>query len=234
MKWLILPLGLVLVAAWLMPTAPGEAGVPQTDGEIQRKPPPPKYEHVYYPTQGTVRAVEKFAVTIYFPGGTIMSSRGGTPFEASGFVPPETTRFQLSATLAAGGYPAPGRTPSTLLGGASVSESETYRVSDLQMGDLVRVHRYRRDGVDVLDAIMIERRPGGRIPPAPGQSPTVTVPYHELKDAYWDLEEKGIAYPAHFGYMRRFPPAPMPREVDRFPAPEPREVPLPVIPPAKD
>ncbi len=39
------------------------------------------------------------------------------------------------------------------------------------------------------------------------------IPYHERMNAYWDLEEKGIPYPEKFGKYRRFPIAPMPREV---------------------
>jgi hypothetical protein len=36
-------------------------------------------------------------------------------------------------------------------------------------------------------------------------------------NAYWDLEENGIAYPEKFGPDRRFPVAPMPRQVHREP-----------------
>jgi hypothetical protein len=32
-------------------------------------------------------------------------------------------------------------------------------------------------------------------------------------NAYWDLVDKGIAYPEKFGKKRRFPEAPMPRQV---------------------
>ena len=37
--------------------------------------------------------------------------------------------------------------------------------------------------------------------------------YHEDWDAYWDLEDKGIPYPEKFGRNRRFPIAPMPRDL---------------------
>ena len=47
-------------------------------------------------------------------------------------------------------------------------------------------------------------------------------PYHERMNAHWDLEDRGIPYPAKFGIMRRFPTAPPPREVLS-----------PAIPPAK-
>jgi hypothetical protein len=39
------------------------------------------------------------------------------------------------------------------------------------------------------------------------------IPYNEYWDAYWDLEDKGIPYPEKFGKKRRWPVAPMPREV---------------------
>lgn len=44
-------------------------------------------------------------------------------------------------------------------------------------------------------AICIERRPGGRVPEAPGQEPDDNNKHHECMNAHQDWEERGIPLP---------------------------------------
>ena len=121
-------------------------------------------------------------------------------------------QFVASARLAAGG---PRR-----------STVPYHHLSDVKVGDYVEISLKRSDGVDICDAIEIERRPGGKIPPAQ-YPPNMTRPPagwpHETRQAHWDWEEKGIPIPAQFLSDGRapwtnppYPPvAPMPREVKK-------------------
>jgi hypothetical protein len=105
-----------------------------------------------------------------------------------------------------------------------VQDMDMYRLTDVKVGDWVRIIYARVDGVDTCDHIKIIKRPGGRVPPLPkGVKEVSVVPYHERMNAYWDLEDKGIPYPESFatrGFPRRWPEAPPPREVS---IPQPRD-----------
>ena len=82
--------------------------------------------------------------------------------------------------------------------GAAISD--TYRLSDLKLGDEVSI-RYQRVGkVAVCQTIQIKSRPGGRVPPAPGEGkvPEHFGPYHEYANALQDLQEKGIPLPVKY------------------------------------
>jgi hypothetical protein len=96
------------------------------------------------------------------------------------------------------------------------ADSYTYRLADVQEGDNINIQCRWVHGVEICDAICIRRRPGGRVPPAPGEDPTVMLPWHELTNAYQDREEKGIPLP--WG------------QSEIAPAPRPA---MPLIPPAK-
>lgn len=103
-----------------------------------------------------------------------------------------------------------------------------YRLEDVKVGDQVGIIYAHIGDADICDHICINKRPGGRVPPLPegavvpkrylpnlpkGFVPLSSIPYHERMNAYWDLEDKGIPYPEKFGTYRRWPVAPMPREV---------------------
>jgi hypothetical protein len=138
--------------------------------------------------------------------------------------------------LAAGGVPKDPRRGANRPNGYFVSEANMYRLVDVKVGDWVGIIYSRVDGVDTCDHISITKRPGGRVPPLPEGVEKPRLPrvegipdrpfirYHERMNAYWDLEDHGIPYPEKFGersgYIRRFPIAPMPREV---PIPKPRD-----------
>lgn len=94
-----------------------------------------------------------------------------------------------------------------------------HRLADVRVGDVVRVEYHHRNGLDTCQAIDICRRPGGKIPPVPGESPHAPFRVHERLQAYQDWEEKGIPIPpehlpVHPGLLAvPFPPvAPMPRK----------------------
>jgi hypothetical protein len=98
----------------------------------------------------------------------------------------------------------------------------------VKVGDWVRIFYSRANDTDICCYINIFKRPGGRVPPLPdgvewplagrrkplpGFPERQRIPYHERMNTYWDLVDKGIAYPEKFGKKRRFPEAPMPRQV---------------------
>ncbi|MBX9622203.1 MAG: hypothetical protein K2X82_00155 [Gemmataceae bacterium] len=95
-------------------------------------------------------------------------------------------RVPVDEVLAAGGF-AP-----------NLSPSETYRLSDVRVGDEVNVYGKVADGRVVCTSISIERRPGGRVPPAPGEDPGTADPYHERKNAHQDFEYHGIPLPEKY------------------------------------
>ena len=106
-----------------------------------------------------------------------------------------------------------------------VPASDTYRLTDVRVGDLVMIKCRLDGGVNICDTICILRRPGGRIPPAPGERAGSQIKHHERAQAFQDLEEKGIPIPDRILpswelAARRAKNAPMPREV------------IPRIPPA--
>jgi hypothetical protein len=142
-------------------------------------------------------------------------------------VPPQPPkRFPVSTGLASGGPP--GGFPSRPFN-PPYTGSYTYRMADVRVGDRVAIEYYRVDGVDICAAIRIERRPDGRVPPAPGDEPPANLRadlyhlyyprHHERCNAYQDWEEKGIPLPAAIATAGPFleppypPVAPAPREV---------------------
>lgn len=102
----------------------------------------------------------------------------------------------------------------------------TYRLADLKAGDqLFLFTAVSRDGEEFTVQIVIERRPGGRIPRLPGGPfPEVEGERHHLYQAHQDWEEKGIPIPARYlppsgrvpWVNPPYPPvAPPPREVKK-------------------
>jgi hypothetical protein len=174
------------------------------------KPPMPWKDSTGLNYTGTVTEVTKATITILWPGQM------------------EPKTFTMSETLASGGFATRGRLRPD---GTAPSRfpSYRYRLKDVKVGDHVNIDFAHLAGADICDAICILKRPGGRVPPLPegAENPNahmdlppeirfrLTIRYHEWQNAYWDLEEKGIPYPEKFGPFRRWPIAPMPREVKR-------------------
>lgn len=132
-------------------------------------------------------------------------------------------RFPASGPLATGGF------NRTELGG------RTYRLSDIRVGDEVAVKCERVEGVDHCATVQIVRRPGGRVPPAPGEAPGHPRPYHETANALQDWEDTGVEPPgiesddqvaarvaeSVRAQLARDRTAPEPREVTAKPKPKP-------------
>jgi hypothetical protein len=73
-----------------------------------------------------------------------------------------------------------------------------YRLIDLQRGDRVFVKYDRVRGLDTCTTLAIQRRPGGRVPPNPGEPVNRRNRYHDFANAKQDFEEKGIPIPQRF------------------------------------
>lgn len=71
----------------------------------------------------------------------------------------------------------------------------SYRLADVRIGDEVVASCELVGGVDSCRRIKIHRRPGGRVPPAPGQKPDDPNPYHEQANAEQEFEEFGTPLP---------------------------------------
>lgn len=195
-------------------------GFPLQGEEKWSKPPgPPPRDGTRYLYGGTVTDVTKSSITIQWPGEQPKS-------------------FAVSEDLTAGRVPMKGRVMPNTPRGYSVMPQFMYRLTDVKVGDMVVIYHAHIGNLDICDHICIQKRPGGRVPPLPEEAEklinpveiikaklppgtplpkslrdAVYIPYHEKQNAYWDLEDKGIPYPEKFGEMRRWPAAPMPREV---------------------
>lgn len=95
--------------------------------------------------------------------------------------------------------------------------ANTYRLADVQVGDRVIVKGIRRGVAEYAETVSIRRRPGGRVPPAPGnlaKAPPLNQPwFHEMMNAEQDLEERGIPLPqGYHDFQRWVHDAPPPRE----------------------
>src|SRR5262245_36670352 len=176
-------------------------GLVVTAASAQQVRPPyvPKDGDVDVPYYGTVTEVTKNSITIQWTA---------TPGEK-----PKT--FAVSETLAAGKIPMEPRPIPGTTHKYSVTPAFMYRLTDVKVEDWGFISYAHIGGVDICDHICIQKRPGGRVPPLPEgvESPDTRIRYHEYWNAYWDLEDKGIPYPEKFGRDRRFPVAPMPRDV---------------------
>jgi hypothetical protein len=127
-------------------------------------------------------------------------------------------RFPVTDLLAGGGFP------------RDVLPQNTYRPADVRVGDEVHIRCKLVGGVDTCYAICIDRRPGGRVPPAPGEPADDPKPWHEYANACQDYEELGVPLPEKYRpstpeedaererqfmewYNARYRTAPPPREV---------------------
>lgn len=172
-------------------------------------------------TRGFVQSIGKDGITLYWPAREVLDMRHdpvtGQLLELKKrtlpAVPAKT--FVLGEDLAKGGY--------------SGLDSDSYRVKDVGVGDLVDVHYDRRNGVDICKTIRIDRRPGGRVPPAPGEKPDAFHKHHEQANAHQDWEDFRTPYPRKYWPAYRGPDGklyagPYPSESSQdtpIPAPKP-------------
>lgn len=97
-----------------------------------------------------------------------------------------------------------------------------YRLSDVRVGDLIFFDSYSVNGQEMCRSIEIIRRPGGKVPPVPGDRAQSPYSHHEKMQAYQDNEEFGTPIPELY----------LPVWLQKPTAPEPR-VYIKPIPPAK-
>ncbi|MBX9580932.1 MAG: hypothetical protein K2X87_11540 [Gemmataceae bacterium] len=136
-------------------------------------------------------------------------------------------RFPVNDYLAAGGHH------------PWESSGNSYRLADLQVGDEVVLELEGEGPEGVVRAVRIDRRPGGRVPPAPANEPGDPRAWHLQANAYQDWEERGIPLPDHLDPEKQIAAAlqriqeraardrlaPPPRAVERAAGPDlkPRE-----------
>jgi hypothetical protein len=202
----------------------------------------PTTDCVFQDYGGYVTELTKDSITIErkaFIARWPIPQADGSNREEPRIVPAVSPRkFAASETLAAGKIPMqPRPDPNPRNRPYHVSPTYMYRLTDVKVGDTVLIYYSHLDGVDICDHIRITKRPGGRMPALPKEAedllnpeiqrkvkypnaPPVPpgffgtyIPYNEYWDAYWDLEDKGIPFPEKFGKKRRWPVAPMPREL---------------------
>jgi hypothetical protein len=94
----------------------------------------------------------------------------------------QTQRFPVGSCLASGEF-FPDQYP------------RSYRLSDVAVGDKIHISCLKLNGVLRCETICIDRRPGGRVPPCPGEEANHPRPWHEYMNAKQDFEEKGIPIP---------------------------------------
>lgn len=177
---------------------------PPVDPESSKPPPEPKNDAGGIDYWGKVTELAKDSITIQFGDD-------------------KPKRFPVSDTLALGKVPKEPRPIPGYDWPYFVMPSSMYRLTDVKAGDLVIIYYSHIDGVNICDHIRIQKRPGGLVPPLPEEAEALRrpkyrphLPYHEWSNAYWDLEDKGIPFPEYFeklGVQRRWPIAPLPREV---------------------
>ncbi|MBX9580115.1 MAG: hypothetical protein K2X87_07380 [Gemmataceae bacterium] len=80
-------------------------------------------------------------------------------------------------------------------GGDPPSPAASYRPADVRVGDEVTLWLDRDAPDGFFRGVQIERRPGGRVPPAPGEDPDSGYPWHEYANAMQDWEERGVPLP---------------------------------------
>lgn len=141
--------------------------------------------------EGLVLAKSKDTITLLALYIDADETRGKEKYRPVG----EPSRvFQLSAALAAGKEPV--HHPPVLPGG--IDCSERYTRDHVQLGDIVKLICERVDGKEECGFISILRRPGGRVPIAPGEN-IKSAPHHDRMNAYQDFEDKDIPLPKRYG-----------------------------------
>lgn len=155
---------------------------------------------------GTVTALTPDSITIQGQGD---APQGGKRVPING-----VQTFGLSDTLRSGGF----------LNALNLRRY-SYRLADVAVGDRVLIRYDRVGGDDYCWGICIERRPGGRVPPAQRDLPGGR-PWHEVMNAQQDFEEKGIPLPSRGVVPKAVPEAAGVTRPDKHPA-------VPRIPPAK-
>jgi len=192
-----------ILSGWLVG---GVLAVAPPDQPASRPGPDPKVNTANISYWGIITSISKDSISIQFADE-------------------DPKKFAVSKDLADGQIPMKAR-PMPGVRPYHVAASSMYRLTDVRKGDWVVICYAHIDNQNICDHISILKRPGGRVPPLPDEAESLRMPkpipgvvdmphlrYDELRNAHWDLVDKGIPYPEKFGPARRWPVAPMPREV---------------------
>lgn len=181
---------LTLVACWATAPTAGRLGA---DDDLAPKPKPkpltgaakwllpgPDY-------CGTVTEITDRTIAIAHPGTQIQFYNAAGKKIGGEVIPPQPPlTFHAANVFADGGF------------SKALGAPYSYRWSDVKVGDRVDIRFERVDGKFQCTEIAIRRRPGGQVPPAPGEKPGEPEPWHEYAQALQDREEKGIPLPAKY------------------------------------
>lgn len=165
---------------------PGPWGAPPPMGD------PESMNYSRVRTSGYVESITKDGITLYWPKREMLRLRydpmtGALIDEKKETLPAVPAKtFPLGKELAAGEYMKP------------ADADMTYRITHVRVGDRVSIEYDRRNGVDICKMIRIERRPGGRVPPAPGEKADTFRKHHEGANANQDWEENRTPYPRKY------------------------------------
>lgn len=141
--------------------------------------------------EGVVLAVDQNSIT----QKVLFEYPNGSPVPRPPGEPPRV--FKFTSALAAGGGPV---SPAPVL--YPISSPRNYTRDHVQVGDIVQLACQVYKGEIECRSICIRRRPGGRVPCAPGDERIRQFPYHERMNAFQDFEEKGIPLPKKWGDER--------------------------------
>lgn len=94
--------------------------------------------------------------------------------------------FRIGPVLAGGGFDPAEMAPLT------------YQWSEIRVGDRVQIRVQEDEANDICLAIGILRRPGGRVPPAPGQDPRDENQWHASANAHQDHDLLGLPLPPKY------------------------------------
>lgn len=162
------------------------AGLPADPPPILNAP-PPKIGATECVLSGTVTEVGSDSITIQ-PGESKESvfrfnERGERVEVVTRLTPPRPPiKLPLGKALATGERPMP--------------PPHSYGLKDVKVGDRVTIEISHANEIASCQAICIKRRPGGLIPPAPGDK--MKIAWHERCQAEQDFEEKGTPIPEKF------------------------------------
>lgn len=137
---------------------------------------------------GVVTAISGKSITLTKPGywgpKYVMQADGIVRDIGPVFTPPEPARtFEFSLLLKSGKY-------------LSKQGSYSYTPKDVKEGDKVYIRFSRRAGRETCEAIQIQARLGGLVPPLPEEAEdTPKYRYHDYANAHNDLRDKGIPLP---------------------------------------
>ncbi|MBX9580863.1 MAG: hypothetical protein K2X87_11195 [Gemmataceae bacterium] len=204
----------VILVAGLFGPLPGGGGQPVAPPPREAPPRPAAWVVHRISTRGVVTAADDTSVTVRgFDRRYALTGRrnvrlvsvGGGPFLL--YTTIKEDRHQLAVTLANGDMAVFRRedmpavrftaSPGLLDGTRAFSAAHSYRPADVRVGDEVNLVFVPEPAgnEEVFWGMQIERRPGGRVPPAPADRPGDRDPWHERANAYQDWEERGIPLP---------------------------------------